>query len=68
MANQDIILWLIRSTMNEFLNGDKKYKEVSFTGAWRCYLCSCPQYEGGDAPSNLCTRCGYQRQMHEYHT
>ena len=54
--------------MEDFLNGDKKYKDVSFTGAWKCNLCSCPQYVGGDAPSDLCTRCGHERHKHEYRT
>ena len=70
MTNQDKdkMSWLKRPTMEEFLNGDGKYRDVSFTGAWKCNLCSCPQYVGGDAPSDLCSRCGHQRHKHEYRT
>lgn len=60
--------WLKRPTMSEFLNRDKKYKEINFTGAGKCNLCSCSQYEGGDSPSSLCHRCGHERHKHEYRT
>jgi rubrerythrin len=72
MANQDKknMSWFKRPTMDEFLhNGEHEHNgEVSFTGAWRCTLCSCPQYVGGDSPSDLCHNCGHQRHKHEYRT
>lgn len=70
MDNQgkDNMSWLKRPTMDEFLKGDNKYKDVSFTGAGKCNLCGCSQYVGGDSPSDLCQNCGHQKHKHEYRT
>ena len=40
LAKENDILWLKRPTMDKFLNGDSKYRDVYFTGAWKCNLCS----------------------------
>ena len=58
--------WLKRPTMDEFLSGKSHMRDVSFTGVWKCNLCSCHQYEGGSSPSDLCKKCGHERQKHEY--
>lgn len=70
MPNQDDnnMSWQKRSTLDEFLNKGKSFRNLSFTGAWKCNLCSCPQYEGGNSPSDLCRNCGHQRHKHEYRT
>lgn len=73
MPNNDLnkMTWLKRPTMDEFLHEGELHEhngDVSFTGAWRCTLCSCPQYVGGDSPSDLCRNCGHQRHKHEYRT
>lgn len=61
--------WL-RPTMDTFLhqsnNGDKK--NLSFTSAWKCTLCNCSQYTGGDNPSDKCRNCGHARWKHEERT
>lgn len=70
MANNESnkMSWLKRPTMDEFLNRSKRGKEPTFVGAWKCNLCSCPQYIGGDSPSDRCQRCGHERHKHEYRT
>lgn len=71
MAEQDNnkMPWLERPSMDKFIHGrERGYRDVHFTGAWKCTLCSCAQYEGGDSPSDLCRHCGHQRHKHEYRT